>query len=156
MYYLSSFALCVFLFFFFFLMIRRPPRSTRTDTLFPYTTLFRSGVVDDLGQVLVAAVELVADEGRDQRLDAARSERDQEQAGEEAGAVALEQRKAGVAGDVHQRQPEHGVVLAEEAVGDPAAQQREEVHTDDEDVADVLRRALAPRPGQVGPQDAAR
>src|SRR3546814_20986767 len=28
--------------FFFFLMIRPPPRSTRTDTLFPYTTLFRS------------------------------------------------------------------------------------------------------------------
>src|SRR3546814_12934412 len=28
--------------FFFFLMIRRPPRSTRTDTLVPYTTLFRS------------------------------------------------------------------------------------------------------------------
>src|SRR3546814_15826338 len=27
---------------FFFLMRRRPPRSTRTDTLFPYTTLFRS------------------------------------------------------------------------------------------------------------------
>src|SRR3546814_18980215 len=25
-------------------MIRRPPRSTRTDTLFPYTTLFRSGI----------------------------------------------------------------------------------------------------------------
>src|SRR3546814_11838139 len=32
----------VFEFFFFFLRIRRPPRSTRTDTLFPYTTLFRS------------------------------------------------------------------------------------------------------------------
>src|SRR3546814_1391763 len=31
-------------YFFFFLMIRRPPRSTRTDTLFPYTTLFRSHV----------------------------------------------------------------------------------------------------------------
>src|SRR3546814_18366542 len=29
----------------FFLMIRRPPRSTRTDTLFPYTTLFRAQVV---------------------------------------------------------------------------------------------------------------
>src|SRR3546814_14820969 len=29
-------------FLFFFLMLRRPPRSTRTDTLFPYTTLFRS------------------------------------------------------------------------------------------------------------------
>src|SRR6056297_1947224 len=38
------FVLChfFFFFFFFFLMIRRPPRSTRTDTLFPYTTLFRS------------------------------------------------------------------------------------------------------------------
>src|SRR3546814_15275929 len=33
---------CFYCFCFFFLMIRRPPRSTRTDTLFPYTTLFRS------------------------------------------------------------------------------------------------------------------
>src|SRR3546814_13633449 len=32
----------LYFFLFFFLMIRRPPRSTRTDTLFPYTTLFRS------------------------------------------------------------------------------------------------------------------
>src|SRR3546814_20439327 len=41
----------IFLFYlFFFLMIRRPPRSTRTDTLFPYTTLFRSpNWEDDLG-----------------------------------------------------------------------------------------------------------
>src|SRR3546814_21139976 len=29
-------------------MIRRPPRSTRTDTLFPYTTLFRSPVLGDI------------------------------------------------------------------------------------------------------------
>src|SRR3546814_13766737 len=28
-------------------MIRRPPRSTRTDTLFPYTTLFRSAGIED-------------------------------------------------------------------------------------------------------------
>src|SRR3546814_20298754 len=34
------FIVCVFIVV--FLMIRRPPRSTRTDTLFPYTTLFRS------------------------------------------------------------------------------------------------------------------
>src|SRR3546814_20279399 len=36
--------MCFFItvFVFFFLMIRRPPRSTRTDTLFPDTTLFRS------------------------------------------------------------------------------------------------------------------
>src|SRR3546814_5562487 len=33
----------------FFLMIRRPPRSTRTDTLFPYTTLFRSTSPDGIG-----------------------------------------------------------------------------------------------------------
>src|SRR3546814_3635518 len=39
LYYLILF-FCLILFF--FLMIRRPPRSTRTDTLFPYTTLFRS------------------------------------------------------------------------------------------------------------------
>src|SRR3546814_15343621 len=45
-------------------MIRRPPRSTRTDTLFPYTTLFRSPSVflaannapyDTLGQLIAAA-----------------------------------------------------------------------------------------------------
>src|SRR3546814_16801931 len=34
---------------FFFLRIRRPPRSTRTDTLFPYTTLFRSQPVRRAG-----------------------------------------------------------------------------------------------------------
>src|SRR3546814_12019139 len=34
---------CNLFYLFVFLMIRRPPRSTRTDTLFPYTTLFRSG-----------------------------------------------------------------------------------------------------------------
>src|SRR3546814_209424 len=37
-----SHSINVVLLWFFFLMIRRPPRSTRTDTLFPYTTLFRS------------------------------------------------------------------------------------------------------------------
>src|SRR3546814_1904039 len=42
---------------FFFLMIRRPPRSTRTDTLFPYTTLFRSLRIDDHRRAQLAAVE---------------------------------------------------------------------------------------------------
>src|SRR3546814_2113960 len=41
---LSLFYMYVYAFIVFFLMIRRPPRSTRTDTLFPYTTLFRSAV----------------------------------------------------------------------------------------------------------------
>src|SRR3546814_16914225 len=39
-------------------MIRRPPRSTRTDTLFPYTTLFRS---DQLAEIALVAEEAVAD-----------------------------------------------------------------------------------------------
>src|SRR3546814_12445258 len=43
--YLMKSLLSCFLVYFFFLMIRRPPRSTRTDTLFPYTTLFRSQAV---------------------------------------------------------------------------------------------------------------
>src|SRR3546814_12828571 len=41
------YVIVAYMFLFFFLMIRRPPRSTRTDTLFPYTTLFRSP--DDVG-----------------------------------------------------------------------------------------------------------
>src|SRR3546814_3800170 len=44
-------------------MIRRPPRSTRTDTLFPYTTLFRSRYCDLRPRVL-----------RDRRLPAGRSQ----------------------------------------------------------------------------------
>src|SRR3546814_8076846 len=40
--FVSIIVLCIFFLLIFFLMIRRPPRSTRTDTLFPYTTLFRS------------------------------------------------------------------------------------------------------------------
>src|SRR3546814_1810904 len=40
-------------------MIRRPPRSTRTDTLFPYTTLFRSAVGCDAQDVDVAGRDLV-------------------------------------------------------------------------------------------------
>src|SRR3546814_12821648 len=49
----SSCRICVI---FFFIRIRRPPRSTRTDTLFPYTTLFRSALTASLER---AAVDLV-------------------------------------------------------------------------------------------------
>src|SRR3546814_4649241 len=49
-------SLCVFIF---FLMIRRPPRSTRTDTLFPYTTLFRSAGTSLSGQALSDSVLIV-------------------------------------------------------------------------------------------------
>src|SRR3546814_1953109 len=45
-------------------MIRRPPRSTRTDTLFPYTTLFRSGPVD---REVVLSPEAEGDDNEDRR-----------------------------------------------------------------------------------------
>src|SRR3546814_16871648 len=50
----------VLVIFFFFLIIRRPPRSTRTDTLFPYTTLFRSLTLHEhLGVTMAkSAIEL--------------------------------------------------------------------------------------------------
>src|SRR3546814_6515504 len=38
-------------------MNRRPPRSTRTDTLFPYTTLFRSRLVNNAGMIQPASLE---------------------------------------------------------------------------------------------------
>src|SRR3546814_12202044 len=40
-------------YYFFFVMIRRPPRSTRTDTLFPYTTLFRSAIDDSEAEMVL-------------------------------------------------------------------------------------------------------
>src|SRR3546814_10317747 len=42
-------------------MIRRPPRSTRTDTLFPYTTLFRSVLQRELDQLRALGVALLAE-----------------------------------------------------------------------------------------------
>src|SRR3546814_1980181 len=78
--------------FFFFVMIRRPPRSTRTDTLFPYTTLFRSprprrpvvhrrDAADNLGafwralaglSLLLGALLLLPSQARSQDLGGAR------------------------------------------------------------------------------------
>src|SRR3546814_11852297 len=60
---------------FFFLMIRRPPRSTRTDTLFPYTTLFRSlDAVATQGSVLadnvitLGSINIVPELGADGKV----------------------------------------------------------------------------------------
>src|SRR3546814_9544008 len=49
-------------------MIRRPPRSTRTDTLFPYTTLFRSLLLQHLHQLPNIAELEIALEDRADRL----------------------------------------------------------------------------------------
>src|SRR3546814_10474608 len=52
---------------FFCLMIRRPPRSTRTDTLFPYTTLFRSERSRGVGTRPISGWREMADTGSDVR-----------------------------------------------------------------------------------------
>src|SRR3546814_13220492 len=59
--YCVVFDILYYLICFFFLMIRRPPRSTRTDTLFPYTTLFRSALMAalrDAKQVDARGIEI--------------------------------------------------------------------------------------------------
>src|SRR3546814_13506879 len=74
----------IYIFMFFFLMIRRPPRSTRTDTLFPYTTLFRSqhrhfltiarAAADVAGDGALRRARQAPDEGPVGAVDVARSE----------------------------------------------------------------------------------
>src|SRR3546814_11647460 len=54
---------------FFFLMIRLPPRSTRTETLFPYSTLFRSRIIDAGRDVVGDDVNLVAQAALLEHLD---------------------------------------------------------------------------------------
>src|SRR3546814_1704919 len=50
-------------------MIRRPPRSTRTDTLFPYTTLFRSGeLLAAVGRLRHLRAEIADDRSRIHRI----------------------------------------------------------------------------------------
>src|SRR3546814_2049810 len=73
-----------FFFFFFFLMRRRPPRSTRTDTLFPYTTLFRSApgdLSDQEGREPESWFERTRQDQRrqDRSLEADRNRRDQDE-----------------------------------------------------------------------------
>src|SRR3546814_11150653 len=56
-------------------MIRRPPRSPRTDTLFPYTTLVRSIVSDDEVAELARSINLMAAELRE-KMDLLKKARD--------------------------------------------------------------------------------
>src|SRR3546814_14351006 len=64
---------------FVFLMIRRPPRSTRTDTLFPYTTLFQSL---DGAPPLVGMVPALLGSGHEQRRIPRRRARSEEHTSE--------------------------------------------------------------------------
>src|SRR3546814_17584275 len=90
----------VLMFVFVFLMIRRPPRSTRTDTLFPYTTLFRSVRI---GLPQRARLFQFGDEGAT-GMDLPQADIAQQpaagtaQRGERAGEVRLQHQKAETAG----------------------------------------------------------
>src|SRR3546814_13798942 len=89
----------LFYIYFFFLMLRLPPGSTRTYTLFPYTTLFRSGddhqcaVAFEQGQgeqQQQAAEDVVGERDRQRQQQA---EQDQQQAAEHAGDAVVEQQR---------------------------------------------------------------
>src|SRR3546814_14162667 len=88
---------------FFFLMIRRPPRSTRTDTLFPYTTLFRS---------LERALGLAAVETRWIGDEPQRALRDPEVAQQHADEAPHRRQVADRAADAGRHEGEHARVAA--------------------------------------------
>src|SRR3546814_1620169 len=92
-------------------MIRRPPRSTRTDTLFPYTTLFRS-----------LDVRVVAAQGRHHRA--------------AAGACAHDRPAHGVP-DVHEGEGARGVGAHPLHRGAPGAQRREVVARSEEHTSEL-------------------
>src|SRR3546814_16073540 len=114
-------------------MIRRAPRSTRTDTLFPYTTLFRSVVaLQELAEVVRERVEVAqvhlghvvagladaADSGADRAV--RRSPAEHEDLCGTRGIVHLERgQRVGAAVDLVLAQPDHLVVVGR-IVGDVA------------------------------------
>src|SRR3546814_10889304 len=70
-------------------MILRPPRSTRTDTLFPYTTLFRSHGKGDMPAVEMSAVQYALGFGVDDRVVVGAVELDFDERAQPAQAVGL-------------------------------------------------------------------
>src|SRR3546814_5439830 len=73
-------------------MIRRPPRSTRTDTLFPYTTLFRSHLVE-------AHAGRAGAQHADDDLDRARDRADLDEADAEQPEIGVDARRIGFRGE---------------------------------------------------------
>src|SRR3546814_10578393 len=140
-------------------MIRRPPRSTRPDTLFPYTTLFRS-----VCRAVVGAAVRIADRVRQLVLDEVGSEAEnlvEDCPGHRAEAVA----RHGVAVEAHPAQSRVDGVLAHWALAVPDARKDElpaagqglqlaqDLHGLSRQRHDVLRgglgRDVAPLPGEI-------
>src|SRR3546814_12348842 len=88
-------------------MIRRPPRSTRTDTLFPYTTRFRSVLVEERPEDVAAelqrgiAIPLQRAQRASVDLDLAVAPRPHHQVVAVVAAVLAFHRRVGVVGAVH-------------------------------------------------------
>src|SRR3546814_4722030 len=114
----------MFVFLFFFLMIRRPPRSTRTDTLFPYTTLFRSQPLEPALTALAALDAARMPRYRRQRPDRRVGTPDGAGAGRFAGHCRAV-RRTQPAGR-HRRTPVRGKARSRQ---DDADQHRSEEHT---------------------------
>src|SRR3546814_15786002 len=114
-------------------MIRRPPRSTRTDTLFPYTTLFRAAAVVHLllhlhrraGELDHLLVVAAADVGL-RRLDIERALGDVHAARQDARPRLVDRAVGAGGGDVHLLVAVGG--LPPGATGGPACQCGEERH----------------------------
>src|SRR3546814_9247270 len=107
-------------------MIRRPPRSTRTDTPFPYTTLFRSVLIEDLQSERLgeeaSELEHVADLHPARQLD---------RAGAVRGGIARAHRRdldESVAGEVAAGDERGDVLLVDVGAGDPAGAQIGRAH----------------------------
>ena len=107
-------------------------------------------VEDDLRAMLVGLVELVADERRHARFDAAGPERDQRKPDVEADPVRYEQREAELPDAINQAEPEDGVVFPKKPVGQPPAEQRKKINADDEGMKYILCRARPIPLGQIG------
>src|SRR3546814_4584179 len=109
-------------------MIRRPPRSTRTDTLFPYTTLFRSARREDEHIVEPEIVPIDGAEGCDLRLNLDPQHIDRQRIAElepERGRdflPAADQRRALVAGPPPLAGDQFAAIGEGRAVGQPAVE----------------------------------
>src|SRR3546814_20732369 len=103
-------------------MVRRPPRATRTDTLFPYTTLFRSGIADEMArQAEQFLVDACAEQGAHRpRLDRRKVER-VGQRGECPAAV-------GIGGVFQIIDDQRELAVARARVNEPVDQGRETLH----------------------------
>src|SRR3546814_18187671 len=86
------------MFLLFILMIRQPPRSTRTDTLFPYTTLFRSA-----SPILILQPPAGLENPRDQREAQDEEARDRGEADADAHIALVEEAPAETADQIHNR-----------------------------------------------------